>query len=445
MTTQQRVVSIDRFLGLNLKADPMELRITKRGYDLVKAQNVDITDLFKLRRRTGYAAWRLGNIRKIWSNGVHFLAVEGNELTTADGVTSYRSDLHPTNVPCFTEVDNEVYYSDGKVLGKFDSDGNHTDWAVEEPAGQPTLSVTSGALYPGCYIVAVTYEHDDGRESGTGEGVSIDLPNGGGIRLTSIPQPVTATIAKINVYCTEANGTSLQKAASLPPATGSYNINSRLLGRKLMTQFLSPPPPSTAIAYAGSRIAVAFGEYLVVSEPFTYHLFNYGERFFTFPQPINLLAPTEKALFVSAGAVYFVPIADPSPQRKRVSKEPAITGTNFTLDSSEIGDETSEEKLAGWVSEEGIMVGTDEGSLKNLTEGKIDIGSSTKGAAIARKSRGLTQVVASVRQPSGQNVYMGDVAIATVKRHGILEDFNLVDHDGEPVVDHEAEPVVFAE
>jgi len=421
----------------------MELKATRRGYELTKATNVDITDNRKIRRRKGYAMWRAAAIRKIWANGDHFLSVENNILSTADGVTIYRTDMNPVGVPCFTEAGSEVYYSDGKILGKFDEGGNHTDWAVEEPVSWPTLSATGGALYPGCYNVAITFLHNDGRESGTGESAKVDVPNGGGISLTNIPQPVTAGIAKINVYCTESNGGELKKVTSLSPGTSSYTISSRLLGHGLRTQFLSPPPVSSIIAYAGSRIVCAVDEFLMISEPFTYHLFNYGERFLTFPKPINLVAPTEKGLYVSAGAVYFVPISEPKPQRKRVSKYPAISFSNFQVDGSEVGEGERDEVFAGWVAENGIIIGSEAGSVQNLTEGQIDIGVASQASAMARKTNGVTQIITSLKQPSGQNINMGDTAIATVKKRGVLEDFNLIDQDGNPVIDQDDKPVIF--
>jgi hypothetical protein len=449
MTTRQKTVSLRTFLGLNKRDDPMELRRDGRGYELVEAKNVDITNRHKARRRTGYDVEREVATRKIWANEEVFVSVEGTNLVDVrdfDSTSNFRTDMHPTDVPGFAEVltEGEVYYSDSRVNGKF-VDGVHADWEVEQPPGNATLAAAGGSLYNGCYQVVVTYEHTDGRESGCGKSDKIELASNGGIALTNIPQPVDASITKINVYATEPDGTQLYKRASLAVGTASYTITSRRTGSILRTQFKDVPPRSTNIAYAGSRMVVAVDEFLLVSEPFTYHLFDYGEGFLTFPKPINLIVPTLTGVYISAGAMYFVNLSDESPVLKRVSKKPALNRTAFQIDADQLGDTEQDGVLSGWVAEDGIMIGTETGTVRNLTYDKIDIGKTDTASVMVKEANGLSQVVTSLKQPTGTNFTVTDVAIATVKKRNIVEDFNVVDPDGEPLWDADGVPLIYEE
>jgi hypothetical protein len=448
MTSKQKVVTIDRFLGLNLKADPMELRAGRRGYELAQATNVDVTDNFKIRRRKGYTQVRVANVRRIWGNRDVFLSVEDQSLYDVSDLANpvlIRSDLDAIKVPYFTEVldGGDVHYSDGKVNGKF-VNGQHTDWTVEEPYSKPSLGTTSGALYKGCYHVAVTFVHNDGRESGTdaSEKVTITAETGG-VAVSGIPQPLNANIDHINLYCSEANGTSLYKVKELSVGTSSFNITSRQFGRLLETQYLSPPPPSHLISYCNGRMYVAFENFLFESELYSYHLFNLAENVYTFPEEINGLVATHDGVYVSSGSTYYVNFAEARPARlQRKSSFGMIPGTEFHIDGQEVGEGERNEVLAGWIAENGVMVGGSNGGLTNLTEKKIDIGDSTLGAAFVRREEGITQIISSVRQPQSGNLRMGDVVTATVKRKGNLEDFNIIDGEGEALIDEFGNPVV---
>jgi hypothetical protein len=427
MTSRQKVVVFDKFLGLNTKQDPMELTASRKRVDLVVAQDIDITDENKVRRRKGYIPHRAVANRKIWANKNLFLSVEGTNLVKINTVAS------------------PVYYADGKVTGKFDIAGTHTDWAVEEPAGKPSLSNASGSLYAGNYEVAVTYIHSDGRESSTVSSERV-VVSSGGIAVTNIPVPVDASIATVRLYRTEANGEQLRFVKEVSAGTTSATLTSRTVGAPLVTQFKSPPPVSKYIAYSSSRLTVAVDNYLYLSDPYSYHLFDLRTGYLVFPEDINMVVATDHGVYVSAGAMFFVDLnAELSPFR-RVSDYPAITGTEFFINGSLIGQGQSDGISAGWLAEDGIFVGNANGDVRNLTDDSIDIGASVGGAAIARRTNGISQIITSMRQPQRQNVYVSDVDAPTVKKRSILEDFNVVDAETrEAIVDIDGEPLIYQE
>jgi hypothetical protein len=455
MTTRQKTVSLRKFLGLNKRDDPMELRSGGRGYEAAEAMNVDFTNNWKFRRRKGYLRQRTASTRKIWANKEVFLSVEGTNLVDVRDFNStgnFNTSLDPNGTPGFAEVldSGEVYYSDSVTNGKF-VDGAHTQWEVEQPNGPGPMAAAAGSLRPGCYQVLLTYVHADGRESGCGKSEEIDLPNGGGITLSAMPTgipggyPAGTGTQKKRIYVSEPDGKILYRRAEIAINTVSRTISNRTTGERLKTQFKNVPPKSEIIAYAGSRMAVAVDEFLLLSEPFSYHLFDYGEGFLTFPQAITTVVPTIKGVYVSAGSMYFVDLSKDNPPLRRVSSHPALAGTAFQIDADRVSDSEDKGVLAGWVAEDGIMIGSEDGTVRNLTYDKIDIGQTDTASVLVREENGVAQVITSLKNPQGTNMHVSDVAIATVKKRSIVEDFNVVDPNGEPLWDSEGVPLIYEE
>jgi len=415
VTTKQKTVAINKFLGLNLKNDPMGL---KKG-ELVAADNIDIDDNFKPRTRRGFSNVYAGKIRSLHGNDNLMLFVTGVQLYSYAPVpVLIRSNMHSFNPCAFVDVGDETYYCDGLVNGKFVGE-EHVSWAVEEPGGLAQMSAVSGSLYEGCYHINITYLHQDGRESGCGSSLKIDVPAGSGIKLTNIAQPGSSDISKISVYCTEANGSTLYRRAELDVGTTAYTINSKRTDVDLMTQFKRPPPIGEHLAFSGSRVFVATDNFLFASLPFTYHLFDLTKDYWVFPAPITMLAQHQTGVFVSADKLYFLSTVNDEWPLRTISKYKAITGTVTYIDGQEFEEEI-DELLPLWVSQNGVLVGLPNGKVKNLTEGKIDIGESTSGASIVRKESGLSQIVTSVKPGAHDSLYFGDSVVAEIRRGGVI-------------------------
>jgi hypothetical protein len=420
MTSRQRTISLKKFLGLNLKLDPMEFG---RDSWQTKAENIDITDANKIRTRRGQTLIRSADIRSLHGNRYVMLGVEGQQLAQYPAndpatPTTIRADLHPTAACVFVDIEDETYYSDGRVVGKFVRE-TPTDWLVEVPPGSPSLAAVNGGLAAGCYFVNVTFTHLDGRESGCLSSVKIDLAADSGIRLTNIPQPVSSNIGAVNIYCSDANSSTLYLNASLAVGATTHVITERSDSRELTTQFMSGPPRGTALAYSGSRIWVASGRFLYGSMPFTYHLFDYTHDYLVFGEDINLIAYVSAGLFVSADRLYFVSTIEQKNPRRELSEYKAITGTLSFVDGQDLAGDGIDARLPVWAQEDGIVVGLPNGTIRNLTEGKVDIGSTIQGATLFRKEAGLSQVVSSLIPGHNSSIYTSDTVIAEVKTRGI--------------------------
>lgn len=448
MTTNQRTVNLSRFKGLNKKQDPAELD----AGELVSAVNVDLTDNEKLRLRKGQTRIDANATRKLWADGRGriMLAVQGTNLVLYDKnltATVLRSDMSASMVADFDICGDQVFYADGKVNGRVSFAGTASDWVVEEPPGQPALSSAGGSLYEGLYHVNVTYIHQDGRESGTGESAEINI-SGGGILLTGISVPVSANIQFKNIYCSDANGLVPRFIAQIPAAQTTYTITSRRTGYTLDKQFMCPPPLATQVAFTQSRIWVASGSYVYGSLPYTYHLYDQRYEYMAFPETVDLLARTESGLYVSADQMYFIDLEGEDPTPRVLSTSKAIVGSKTYMPAEDVGEGDPGEMLPVFTMENGIVYGTRGGTLVNMTKSKLDIGKVSSAATMYRKEGGITQVITSVKGEGanlGANLYEDPTNITVIRKGTVLESFNLIDHDGLPVIDKEGKPVVYQE
>lgn len=447
MTTRQKVITLKEFKGLNLKGDPAELDFG----ELVKANNIDITDKKKVRLRKGQTRIDETGTRKLWADGKGrmLLAVQGADLVYYDvnlSTSTVRSGINLNQIPDFELVGTDAYYTDGINTGRVLKDGTDADWKVEEPGGTPALSSAGGSLYAGTYHVAVTYVHADGRESGTGESAQVTVNSG--IALSNIPVPVSANIATKRIYATEANGLQLRFVAEVSAATTSYTITSRRMGDTLDKQFLCPPPAGTQVAFTRSRLFVAQGPYVFASIPYSYHLFDVRYEYFAFSEDVELMARTETGLYISADQLYFIDLTGEDASPRVISTSKAIPGTKTYIPSEDIGEGEPGEMLPCFAMENGIMLGSNDGSLTNTTESTLELGKIASGASMYRKEGGITQIVTTLRgvgTERGANLYEDPTTIGTIKQGVSLESFNLIDHEGKPVIDHETKPVVYQE
>jgi len=117
--TSRPFIEHSGFTGVNNAQDP--LRIGPKGLQL--AENVDIDDAGIISRRGGHgAAGVSGDFHSFWSNtaGTLALAVRGADLVIVNpgyGVDVVRSGLSLGQLMSYTEVNDEVWYTNGQVLG----------------------------------------------------------------------------------------------------------------------------------------------------------------------------------------------------------------------------------------------------------------------------------------------------------------------------------------
>lgn len=418
---QRESVKYNQFQGVNNRKDPQSLELS----ELVTGENIDITKSFKLKRRKGFSQVYSGtDVHSFWTNKSKDVAlfVEGSalkELNQDFTATQLTTGLQVGKKMCFADVEGNYYFSNGVNLGKC-IDGTVYDWGIQPPASQPVLAAGAGGLFEGTYQIAITYATDSGEESGAKLAVTIDVAASTGIALSAIPQSSDSRVTKVNIYCSEANGTALFRVGSVANGTTSYLITSVIPLAKLQTQFITPPPAGEIIEYSDGRMFVVSGKTLFWSESYAPDWFRLIYNFIQFSNPPTLVAGVEGGRYVSADGTYWLSGSNPKESEMvKISDAKAVKGTQVLVDASVLGIESVGEGWL-WMSDKGVCWGGANGDFKLLTEKDFAPGiNATEGAGLYKSIDGLDQYIGSMKNPEANKAGVSDQASATIVRNGI--------------------------
>lgn len=342
--------------------------------DLIEAVNIDLVDKGLIVRRDGYTLKRsAAAAHSLFATRDEALCLYGQ----GDGLYSLAEDLSTSTklagglspgLPiAYAEHAGRVYWTNAVQSGVIES-GRARGWGLPQ-AQPPSVARASGVLPSGTYQVAVTLLRDDGQESGCGAGVSIELPDGGGIAVT--PQAVThPDVIGHVVYLTTANGTVLFEAARIGLGqTATIATPGERLQRPLVTQYYGAPPAGQCLAFYRGRLYVAVGNLVFYSAPFGLELFRPLDHI-ALKSAVRMIAPVTNGLFISDDTdTYFFSGATPEQFNvTRVQPYPAIAGSVAYAPAGLILELQGETPTPIWLSEKGVVVGTQDGGVNNVTE-----------------------------------------------------------------------------
>lgn len=420
------------FEGINNVDAPEELTPT----ELRDAVNVDVTRRGRLRRRTGFTKVYNGtDVHSVFSEG-KMLFVDDTVLKVMDAnlsASNVRTGLQPGNPMSYVQIGDTVYYSDGLVTGKVNSDNSNSAWGIAQPAGLPTLAQTSGGLFAGTYLVTLTYSDASGRESGAPKPVSITLSSdNSGINLTNIPTSSDSDVTKVNIYVTSHNSEVLYYAGFVANGTSTYKISTGLYARKLRSLLMRPAPAGTVLERCHGRIHVGSGSVEWISEPMAYEWFDMARSYIPWPSEIKLIAEVEGGRFVCADKTYFIRGTNPvgETEKTTIHTSTAIPGTLREVDGDYVGTEifngNNAKRIAGakmkmWLNTEGeICVGGPDGFFHLATRDKTAYNFVGRGAALYREDENKRQYIVTAKT-NGTNdaAYASDVATMQVIRNGV--------------------------
>lgn len=286
---------IERFLGLNNATDPLRAGL---GF-LSQADNVHVTDTGALEVRRGYTRVRAGAFTGMFStfDSRRGYLVDGGQLQTMGGVVLLGglsgADMH------WSEVNDQVFYSNGTDSGIINPDNTVLPWTWAEPQ-PPQLATVTGRLDPGTYSACITYTLPDGRETGASDFTTIEVAQGEAVQIT----PAQVPGLRCNVYLTPANSATFYYVAS-PTGPMVWNFSPEDMGHELMTGSLSPLPSGCSViqAWGGRMYAAQYFPDLNqsavwFSQPMAFHLFDTAADFFLVPGQVRMLAPHEQGLVI---------------------------------------------------------------------------------------------------------------------------------------------------
>lgn len=404
--------------GVNNRRPPHELTqaVGNGSIDLLRdAVNVDVSDSGKLRRREGFSQVFSGRARSAWGDDKAGFYAEGSTLyhlwLDPGGElrrSVIRADLAPTETLSYCEAGGTYYYTSKSVMGMVRG-GARLDF-TPRPLLTPELSVTPGALPKGRYQVCIT-QFGAAGESASTTPAAIEVPAGGGIRVSSIPPAPVGCITLI--YVTGADGEVFGRAA-VDIAGGVADIlTPSSTGATCQTLLLEPMPPGAIVRFGNARLLVAAGNVLCYSEPFFPGLWRPSKNYIQFPEPITALEPSGRGVFVAADKTYWL--------GGEITQAALDERLPYGAVPNSGGNDPANPESCFWISERGLVFGGPDGSVKNLQEEQLALTGGTAGAAVYRERNGQRHVLTSVQDPGRTSAGFGFRFDAEIIKQGVSQ------------------------
>lgn len=381
----QRTVNLGSFApGVNNRLEPSELATVladrSKGTYLYGADNVDINDKGFLRRRRGTTQRIAGAAHSLWADArsAEAFAVVDDQLErlTEGGTTLQRAVVRAgmprLPVSYSRGADGAVYWSNGQVIRRVEA-GVDRPVATEPPPLVPTVTVTSGALRAGKYLLAFTALSDDGESPAT-PAVQVDVPDNGGVAVDSVTE--------VQVFMSAPDGDILTwQAAGTDPSVLVHNET----GRRCMTLNRALMPAGSIVRHYNGCLLVASGTLLFISDPYNYGLYNPSKSFIALPAAINLLEPTDNGVYIGADKTYWLHDFFGG-DLQEVLPYGATPGTS---------GRSPNDDTVFWHSDRGLVVAGKNQDVKNVQEEALEFSAASSGASLFRERNGMTHIVTS--------------------------------------------------
>lgn len=393
-----------------------------------EAVNVDFSEAGRVSRRQGRTKVINGALtHSLWRDAEfpYALYADGGDLYAFDRNRQRQfvtDGLSPGLPVSYARINDAVYWSNGMQSGMVTHALEPLPWAPAEPPGQPTASPdAAGGLDAGAYQVAITYRDILGRESGCGESVTVNVAEGGGIRLTNIPAPPAADfVVTVRVYRTGANDGSLRHVADIPAGMTTTLLGVASRGRVLDTQFLRPLPPGQIVRYGYGRQWVARDNELLWSSAMRYGVYDPAANRLRFPAAIDMVALVGgggdgSGVAVAAGErTYWLSGGNPADFQQRILHPAgAVRGTALDDIPAKSFGLDSEARCSVWLSRHGFYcVLLPGGQLTRVNDTVASIDVAEEGAAVYYEADGTRRILASMRAPTTYGLRVTDSAVA---------------------------------
>lgn len=132
-----------------------------------------------------------------------------------------------------------------------------------------------------------------------------------------------------------------------------------------------PPMAGQLVEFSNGRLLIAKGNTLYYSDAYALNQFDLRYNYLQLPGHISMLISVEDGVYVSDNSkVYFIRGANlaENPKLEKMSDYPAIPGSDTKIDGGLIGAEGFAGQAAMWLTNQGVCVGGNGGSFKNLTQ-----------------------------------------------------------------------------
>jgi hypothetical protein len=379
-----------------------------------EAVNVDINRSGGFARRKGYtqllAANDLHSLHTAVQRGVTYLA-HGSLLMSVNPPAALApvGVLNSSDPVSYVEYNGNVYASNKTSLLWLPADSPSQFRPVGVPTPDaPTLSVANGGLLPGKYGVTISMVDDRGEESGTAPVQILDLPDGGGVSLSRLPQKSGYTVF---VYMTAADGEQLHLAAQCPAVFPTYVVGETAKGGDCDTRGLQPMPPGDFVRWLGGRLFTAKNGAVYFSEAMRPHLHNPAHNVIPMSGHISFMEAVIGGLYVGdSRGVWYFDGTDPTVFKALlVSTCRAVVRSSIMVPPEHFNEKLvpSKNPVALWLSTSGYVVGMENGQTVELQPERVKVPPGLAGRSVYLFRNGRKQVLTPVNSPS---VYANGIA-----------------------------------
>ena len=353
--------------------------------------NLDPLESGSMALRPGFDARYAGSaVRGALAVGSHVLVADGTALLVHDTLansTTTLATIAGAGLFAGAVLNEELFFCTENETLRYRA-GVLRPWGVPTVTAQPVPSITSGALLPGVYQLAMTLVDAYGDEGATTQAVNIAVGVGQALSVTLPPRAGYTP----RLYVSAVNGSTLYLQAE---GAGAYKVDAVDDSTiRLETMHHRAPTPGSAVVSHNGVIATADGTAVWVTNPMRPHLVDRATRFFQFPAPVNMVASAGGGLYIGADKVYFIAgVETAEPEQTTVSEYPAVAGTAATLPDGR----------AVWMTAYGIAVSAPRGTAELVSGANFVPELALSGGSGIVQNNGNQTVVTTMRGGKGPN------------------------------------------
>ncbi len=367
--------------------------------DLSEAVNVDLDETGKVYRRLGTQLINAGAKHSLFSSPLGAYVVSAGVLNWIAPTLALTPILSVSGARlCYAPIIDKTYWSDTLQSGCL-SGASNVPWGIAVP---PILTATAvpGDMRAGRYMFAMTYVRSTGEESGAPKYGEIILTANQGISFSSLPVSTDPLVTTKRVYITPQNGEAAYLAGEMLNSTTSATFKTAPLdGPVLRTQFMGPPPAGQVVGYFAGRSYLAFGRFLLYSQPYEYGLFDLRSGFVGFPSDVQTFAAVADGVFVGTQTeTNWLGGTDPTEWvRKSIATFGTVLGTEYKLREDLVGpDYGATGTVMAWMSRKGTCLGFDGGVMQEVSGGRYAPPTATEGASLLKIRGGTPQLLTTL-------------------------------------------------
>lgn len=378
-------------LGINNRLPDFALG-TDKGRWLREADNVDIDNAGRVRRRDGVALVQA-------MTGAH--SVYATSATTGYLVrasTLYSFVTTPTYAETLVKIltvdtavhyakhNGVLYYSNGTDSGKIAA-GTWYPWGLPTPSS-PAVAATTGTLKVGKYQVAIRYYNSTTGEAGGLSASSVrDVAITGGIRVT-LPG-ATPGATHVQVFVSDLNGSQTYLSATAAAANATADISS-LSGRTTTgeSEYIEPMPACTNLFVYKGKLCGTNGSRLYYGASFRPGYYVPDDGYVDFESAVSVAIPNRNGVYAVTSDLTYWMAGDIKAVDRLDTPLPygGIYGTGFRVPHN---------GSVGWFGKNGLVIGDEQGQVLAVTQDAVDVSPSGAGCSVVLETRGFRRVVSN--------------------------------------------------